>query len=255
MPEKIHVHVPYPQLSNYLDYILTQHLNPEIFLPAEALDQMIWEELASNARAIHDAGLVTTIHAPFMDLNPGALDPTIREATRSRFQQVFKAAEFLRPRVIVFHPGFDELRYGDSRMAWLKNSIAFWQEFLPRAKELGLIIAVENIFEKEPSTLRALLEAVDDPHFKHCFDTGHWNMFTSDTMENWFSEIGSYIAESHIHDNHGQADEHLPLGEGQIDFEKFFGLLKQHAPDAVWTIEAHSQKRLERALKNIAKYI
>jgi sugar phosphate isomerase/epimerase len=140
-------------------------------------------------------------------------------------------------------------------MAWLKNSISFWREFLPRAKEAGCIIAVENIFEKEPSTLRGLLEAIDDPCFCHCFDVGHWNMFTTVTLEEWFAELGRFIAECHIHDNHGRADEHLPLGEGQIDFDRVFGLLRQYAPSAVWTIEAHSAKRMERALKNIGKYL
>ena len=63
------------------------------------------------------------------------------------------------------------------------------------------------------------------------------------------------MAESHIHDNHGQTDEHLPPGEGQIDFNRLFGLLRQYAPDCVYTIEAHTVERLERALKGIEKYL
>jgi sugar phosphate isomerase/epimerase len=255
MNSRIHAHVPYPRLSESLEYVIQRSLNTEVFLSAEALDQVVWEGMAAQAQALHNAGLATTIHAPFMDLNPGALDATIREATLRRFRQVFQAAELLRPRVIVFHPGYDDLHYRDNRLAWLKNSIDFWKEMLPRAKELGCIIAVENIFEKEPSTLRALLEAIDDPSFRHCFDVGHWNMFTTVTMEEWFAELGPFIAESHIHDNHGKTDEHLPLGEGLIDFDQVFALLKKYAPDAVWTIEAHSRTRLERALENIGKYV
>lgn len=255
MHGNIHAHVPYSRLSDHLEYVVTNRINPEVFFSAEALDHLVWEELAAQAHVLHSAGLKTTIHAPFLDLNPGALDPFIREVTHRRFQQVFRAAELLRPRVIVFHPGYDELRYGSSRMDWLKNSIAFWSEFIPRAKELGCIIAVENIFEKEPSTLRGLLEAIDEPCFRHCFDVGHWNMFTTGTLEEWFSELGPFIAESHIHDNNGQADEHLPPGEGQIDFASLFSLLKQYAPQAIWTIEAHTIERLERARTAIDKLI
>jgi sugar phosphate isomerase/epimerase len=80
-------------------------------------------------------------------------------------------------------------------------------------------------------------------------------MFTTVTLEEWFAELGPFIAESHIHDNNGQADEHLPPGEGQINFARLFALLKQYAPDAVLTIEAHSIDRLERAQKAIATYI
>ena len=254
MSAEIHAHVPYARLAGQLEYIVANRINPEVFFSAEALDHMVWEELSAQARLLHAAGLNTTIHAPFLDLNPGAIDPLIREVTRRRFQQVFQAAEQLRPRVIVFHPGYDEIRYGGSRLEWLKNSIHFWGEFVLRAKELGCTIAIENIFEKEPSTLRGLLDAIDEPCFRHCFDVGHWNMFKTGTLEEWFSELGPFIAESHIHDNNGQADEHLPPGEGQIDFARVTALLKQYAPAAIWTIEAHTVERLERAQVALKKF-
>jgi sugar phosphate isomerase/epimerase len=252
---KIHVHVPYLRLFENLEYLLREHINPEIYFSSEALDTYTHERLSTAARLLRDAGLATTIHAAFMDLNPGAVDSTIREATRKRFEQVFQAAVILKPRVIVVHPGLDEVRHGNDRKAWLENSIRFWRGFLPRAADIGCTIAVENIFEKEPSSLRDLLKAIDDPVFRHCFDIGHWNMFASIGLEEWFSELGSFMAEIHLHDNHGQADEHLPLGEGQIDFDLLFNLLGRFAPDAVWTIEAHSNERRERALENIKKYL
>jgi len=255
MHADIHVHVPYPHLSERLEYIVANRINPEVFFSAETLDHFIWEELSAQAHLLHSAGLNTTIHAPFLDLNPGALDPSIRKVTQKRFQQVFQAAEQLKPKVIVFHPGYDELRYGNSRLDWLKNSIDFWQEFVPLARETGTTIAMENIFEKEPSTLRALLEAVDDPCFRHCFDVGHWNMFTTVTLEQWFAELGHFMVECHIHDNHGQADEHLPPGEGEINFDLLLNLLKQHAPDALHTIEAHTFERMERAVTALKNHL
>lgn len=255
MKRAIHAHVPYSRLSEHLEYAVKNRINPEVFLSADSLDTMVWEELASNAHVLHEAGLATTIHSPFMDLNPGALDSTIREATRRRIAQVMKAAELLKPRVIVVHPGFDDLHYGERSVDWLKNSVSFWREFVPQARELKTVLAVENIFEKETSTLKALLDEIDDPCFRYCFDIGHWNMFTTVTMEQWFSELGSYIVECHIHDNHGQSDEHLPVGDGDIDFDSFFSLLASHAPEAIWTIEAHSTERLNRALENINKYM
>lgn len=251
----VHAHVPYPLLAERLELILSERINVELFFAAEALDEIVWEKLEAQADALRSAGLFTTIHAPFLDLNPGAIDVTIREATRKRFMQVFRAAERLQPKVIVFHPGFDELRYGDNRLAWLKNSIAFWEEFVPLARKQKCIIAIENIFEKEPSTLYGLLQAINDPCFRHCFDVGHWNMFTSVSMEEWFEELGPFIAEAHIHDNHGRADEHLPIDDGIIDFKKFFALLRRFAPDAVKTLEAHSIERMRKSMKNIEKYL
>src|SRR5450631_3558074 len=198
MNRTIFAHVPYLRLFENLEYILRERINPEVYFSCEALDTLTCERLGTAGRLLQSAGLSTTIHAAFLDLNPGALDSTIREATRQRFQQVFQAAEILKPRVIVFHPGFDELRYGSSREAWLENSINFWREFLPQAKAIGTVIAVENIFEKEPSTLRELMEAIGDPCFRHCFDVGHWDMFTTVGMEEWFTELGPFMTELHL---------------------------------------------------------
>ncbi|MDD2852533.1 MAG: sugar phosphate isomerase/epimerase [Desulfuromonadaceae bacterium] len=255
MKNNIHAHVPYGRLAEHLEYAIANDINPEVFFSADALDRLIPEELSALADSLRNSGLHTTIHAPFLDLNPGAVDTGIRAVSRQRIRQVLQTAEILRPKVIVVHPGYDDLHYGDNRMIWLKNSIDFWQEFVPLVRELGTILAVENIYEKEPSTIKALLDAVSDPCFRHCFDVGHWHLFTTVTLEEWFRELGEYVVECHIHDNHGQLDEHLPVGEGAIPFEQFFPLLLQYAPTAVRTIEAHSTEHLQRALKNIRNYI
>lgn len=251
----IHAHVPYSRLAEHLEYAIAHRINPEVHLTGDSLDGMVWEQLAAEAGLIHAAGLSTTIHAPFLDLNPGTLDASIREATRQRMRQTLQAARYLKPRVIVVHPGFDEMHYGDHRIAWMKNSIDFWSEFVQRAEDQGTVLAAENIFDREPSTLKALVEAVDSPAFRHCFDVGHFNLFATVSMEEWFREMGHFMAEFHIHDNHGKWDEHLPIGEGEIDFSRFFGLVKGCAPDAVWTIEAHSAENLQRALRNIRHYV
>jgi sugar phosphate isomerase/epimerase len=255
MSKEIFAHVPYPMLGESLEYATGLHLNPEVFFSADSLDRLIPEELAALAANIRERGMQSTIHAPFMDLNPGSAEPLLREATRHRFRQVLDAAEILRPRVIVFHPGYDRWRYGEQKEAWLGHSIEAWQTVLQRAEIIDCTVAVENIFEEEPSTLRTLFEALDSPRFRHCFDVGHWNLFHTVNLEEWFAQLGSYIAEIHIHDNRGTRDDHGPIGTGNIDFPLFFRLMQQYAPDAVHTIEAHSRPCLEQAIPRLRAFI
>ncbi|QWV93062.1 sugar phosphate isomerase/epimerase [Geomonas oryzisoli] len=255
MSKKVFVHVPYSQIAEHLPFILERKLNPEIYLSADALDAATPAQLAETARALKGEGLSCTIHAPFMDLNPGSLERMLRDATMHRFRQVLDAAELLRPEVMVFHPGFDRWRYGEAQGQWLELSVAAWREVLPRTREIGTVVAVENIFEEEPSTLKALFEAVQEPSFGHCFDVGHWNLFKRVGMEEWFEALGGWIREVHIHDNSGTRDDHAPPGDGAIDFKLFFELMDKYAPDAAFTIESHSRPHLENSLQVLAPYL
>jgi sugar phosphate isomerase/epimerase len=255
MNEKLHVHVPYPVLEETLELLAARRLNPEIFFSCDALESLVPERLGAAADFLAGAGLAVTIHAPFMDLNPGSFEPLLREATRRRFGQVMAAAARLRPRVIVFHPGYDRWRYGDTTARWLDSSLEIWRETVREAESAGTVIGLENIFEEEPAVLRALIDEIDSPRVGHCFDTGHWNLFGKVSLEDWFAELGSRVVEAHIHDNRGLRDDHAPLGTGTIDFPLFFSLMERYAPEAVWTIEAHSRECLERALVNIVPYL
>ena len=156
------MHVPSALLDEHLDFILKRKINPEVAFSGDSLDTMDWGRLREIAAVLAENDIRTTIHAPFMDLSPGALDRLVREATRHRFRQVMDAAEILRPSVVVFHPGYDRWRFGGSRERWLrtasKPSARSW-----KALQIGCVVAVENIFEEEPSTLRALLDAFDSP--------------------------------------------------------------------------------------------
>ncbi|HBA87698.1 MAG TPA: AP endonuclease [Geobacter sp.] len=255
MTKRVFAHLPYPQIDEHLPFFLERRLNPEFFFSADALDALDPTRLAAAAALLKSEGLSCTIHAPFMDLNPGSLERMLRDATMHRFSQVLEAAQRLRPEVMVFHPGFDRWRYGEATGQWLDLSVPVWRKVLESAGEIGTVIAVENIFEEEPSTLELLLEAVDAPNFRHCFDVGHWNLFKKVGMEEWFEALGTRIAEVHIHDNGGARDDHAPPGQGAIDFELFFRLMERYAPDAAYTIEAHSKAHLERSIEVLRPYL
>lgn len=256
MPRTIHAHVPFPQVLEHLAFMAETGVHPEIFFSGEILDATLPEEIESVATALAGMKLTCTIHAPFMDLNPGSEEPLIREATRRRFRQVSAAALILKPRSIVFHPGYDRWRYGEKQSAWLGHSLETFREVLDMTAPVDCIIAIENIFEEEPSTLQTLIESLSHPRVRHCFDVGHWNLFHAPDvgLEEWFAALGAHIGEVHIHDNSGVRDDHAPVGEGRIDFELYFRLLEQYAPDALWTIEAHSRTCLERAVRNLTRF-
>jgi len=58
-----------------------------------------------------------------------------------------------------------------------------------------------------------------------------------------------------MHDNFKTSDDHLPPGDGEIDFDLFFQLIKDYGVNPIYTIEPHKVEYLERSLQICRKYI
>jgi len=241
-------------IDEYLDLILKEGINPEVGLDCFALDHFSRNEFCDIADALHGAGLSVTLHAPFFDLRPGALDRKVREVTVERLWQVFDLVPCFRPRSVVCHAAFDERYYVSHEEQWLENSRDTWGTLIEKASGMGTQIALENVYENSSKSLGLLLDALGgSPNICLCFDTGHFNAFSRSGLEEWMDTLGSRIGQIHLHDNHGSADEHLPVGEGTFPFQRFFESLKKKGVRPIVTLEPHTQEDLWRTLENIRR--
>lgn len=248
MLENLYVHLPYRALGSYLPFILEHRLQPEIAFLAEDFSASLIPDLRALAGTLARAGLSVTVHAPFMDLNPGALDPLVRDITLRRYRQTLDAAAVLGAGIVVFHPGFDRWRYAGQGRLWVERNLRFWPELIPIAEAQETRMALENIFEEEPSTLAALVAELDSNWLGHCFDTGHWHLFSRIAMPSWLAMLGPRLYHLHLHDNLGDQDAHLPVGQGRIDFAELFAYLRGMAHFPSMTLEAHTPEGLMQSL-------
>ncbi|HDH53206.1 MAG TPA: hypothetical protein ENH24_01830, partial [Nitrospirae bacterium] len=116
-----HVHVPYDSVDRYLRFVREERLNLEIYFGSGSFDNLARSDIIELKNKL-DYNPRLTIHAPFMDLSPGAVDLKVREATMKRFSETLSAAEILMPRVIVFHSGYEKWKYEKKVNIWLKQS-------------------------------------------------------------------------------------------------------------------------------------
>jgi sugar phosphate isomerase/epimerase len=241
-----HIHVPYRKLYEYIDIINAERLNLEIYFDSKSLDGTDRFSLLKLKKALsYNPSL--SFHAPFMDLSPGAVDAKIREITIERFNQVLDIAEILEPKCIVFHSGYEKWKYAFNVNLWLDHSVITWEKILKRAEKMNIKIVIENIFEEEPYSLRLLMEKLPSSYFGVCFDTGHFNLFSKRSLEEWISVLGEYIFEFHLHDNNGSFDEHLAICSGSFNFERLFDLIDKK--EYVYTIEVHKVDEVFKSLK------
>lgn len=247
----LHIHIPYKKVEEYLHLIRKQQLNLEIYFSAHVLDSLKESDVIKLKEKLdHNPSL--SIHGPFMDLSPGTLDLKVRAVTIERFLNIFYIAEILKPSVIVFHSGYEKWKYSHRIDKWLEGSLVTWNHLLPKAKEKNIKIAIENIFEDEPTNLRVLMENVGSQNFGICFDTGHFNLFSKTPLKEWLNQLNPYIIELHLHDNNKNLDEHKAIGDGTFDFDTLFSTLI--GKDILYTLEAHTPEDVLKSLERLKSY-
>jgi sugar phosphate isomerase/epimerase len=250
--KKVHVNIPFQDLvSKYMDRFLERGINPEIGFNCFALDEEsgVYSGIAEK---IEKAGLKVTVHGPFMDLRPGAIDPQIRKVSADEIKKAAGIARLFKPLNIVGHPSFDRRYYPSSEDQWLGHSIETWSAVLEVAESCGATLCLENVYESGPRQIKALLDGLGSPRAGFCLDTGHFNVFAEAPLEEWIGELGGYIRELHLHDNFGKTDEHLPVGEGNFPFHDLFTMIKNNRKPVI-TLEPHNETHLWKTLENLEK--
>ncbi|MFQ3574738.1 MAG: sugar phosphate isomerase/epimerase family protein, partial [Thermodesulfovibrionales bacterium] len=179
-----HIHIPFERIDTYLDYILRYQINIELFFKGEVLDNTSEKDI-KKVRELLPYNPSLTVHGPFADLSPGATDSKIRKVTIDRFSQTIEYASILNAKIVVFHSGYEKWKYALDVDLWLEKSIETWKPINKLAKERGVKIAIENIFEEEPSNLRLLMEEMASENFGVCFDSGHFNIFSNTPLTLW----------------------------------------------------------------------
>ncbi len=247
-----HVHIPFNKIDQYAPVLRSEKLNLEIYFSAEILDNTGIDNITKTISRL-DYIPSLSIHAPFMDLSPAAVDTKIREVTLLRFGQIMDIASAIKARAVVFHSGYEKWKYALNVDIWLEKSLRTWDKVLEQAERSDTLISVENIFEDSPDNLQKLAEKVDSERFGLCFDTGHFNLFSKVSLDKWIGQNGKYINELHLHDNDGKSDAHTSIGSGTFDFKRLFDLLKDRN-DILHTVEAHSPDGAAESLIELKKY-
>ncbi len=247
-----HIHVPFERVDKHLDFIRKNRFNLELFFGSKIFDSLTDSDITDLKKKL-DYGPRLSFHAPFMDLSPGAVDPEVRKVTMQRFSRTLDMAEILKPVVIVFHSGYERWKYAHKTDVWLKQSLDTWRPVNERASDIGVKVAIENVFEDEPDNLAALAMEMDSPNFGLCFDTGHFNLFAKPSLTEWIGLIKPYILAAHIHDNNTHADEHIVPGDGTFDFRTFFSEMK--GKECVYTMEMHNIEDIPECFERIKSYM
>jgi sugar phosphate isomerase/epimerase len=217
----------------------------EVFCSRAHFDYTSKQEIAALASALEANRMtLSSLHAPTSrDLSATRESGTplsICEIERVRrieamdeLKRAIDVAEDLPFSRMVLHMGRSR-ETADPR----KRDAAFssLEHLVLHAHHAGVTLVVENTTSEmgAPEYLRAFVDETRLTGLRFNFDIGHAHLAdgpAEERMEKSFAPLRDLVASIHLHDNHGEKDEHLPPYDGTIDWNAVIPLLKT-APQA-----------------------
>jgi sugar phosphate isomerase/epimerase len=216
MFDDLFIRVASERLAGEAEAIAALGAGPEIYIPAEKLKSYTPRVIAAT-RDILKSFRRHTVHAPFMDIWPGAADGEVRRLSLEKMKRTMGIAAELGSLLVVMHFNYDPIYYRQQVPQWLERAARFFSTLL--AEHGGPLIALENIADPTPYIALRLLQEAGQPRLVHCFDFGHHHVFGRIPFPEWLFYLNPQgHIHFHLHDNPGDFDEHLALGQGNIDW-------------------------------------
>ncbi len=176
-----------------------------------------------------------SIHGPCVAVN--LADPADADYSAA-FAQTLAYAAKIKASFVVAHTneGWSGDRERTQRL--VKSRL---QEILALAERHNVAVLVENVGLRTKGNVLfdfdeyiALFDYL--PTAGALLDTGHahvngWDLALA------VQALGARLRACHIHDNSGAGDEHLPVGQGTINWPAYFAAIKKYAPQVTQVLE------------------
>ncbi|MBP2171752.1 sugar phosphate isomerase/epimerase family protein [Methanococcus voltae] len=169
-----------------------------------------------------------TIHCPLEDMNLASKYEKLRKVNVDIIEHLIKVADKTNARVIVLHPGYNV--FDSMRPRAVESFLKTIEDMNKLQSEHSVQLTIENMPNYEMMLFKTpdsdVIDSFGDVGIT--FDIGH--SYLNDNIDEFLhsdEKIFNRIKHVHIHDNNGDFDEHLNIGDGKIPFENYKKALKK----------------------------
>jgi len=216
------------------------------------------------ARLSQEYDMPLQVHAPYHNVRLADINPRIREASVQSVKDGIDFATRLNARMVTVHLGNVAKVLLDRFYTRVHEALLDSIKTLIDCAEAGnLFIGIENV----PSTKSPWEEAIGDKaeelvdiikevkakNVGVTFDVGHANT-TGDPAE-FAAKVAPYVMNIHVHDNDGRVDQHLIIGEGNIDFLRVLSIFKKRGYSGPLVLEYFDPPSLIKAKKELQRLL
>ena len=201
---------------------------------------------------------LTSLHAPFGE--PADLTQPEEPARRAAVGEVTAAADALAHLgggTLVVHAGSEDAAACRDVLSRLKQSVRSLDEVYEHCQRIGVNLAVEDMLAHlvggGTQEVQWIAAQFAFRSLGICLDTGH--SFLSGELLKRARLFGPRLVLVHAHDNRGRYDEHLPPGEGGIEWPPLLDALAELGLQGAFVLEIHPGAEpgviLRRALRSV----
>ncbi|MBO3840993.1 MAG: sugar phosphate isomerase/epimerase [Candidatus Brockarchaeota archaeon] len=197
---------------------------------------------------------IIQVHGPFgeIDLELASEDSSQRERALRKIFNWIKYVGELEWGVLVLHTARIKVSEEHDFQRFVEKTklanLRFFKEVSKYASEHGVKIAVENRLEScygsLPKDLLELVKETDSESLGICFDTGHANV-NKLSVSAMVEILRGHLIATHIHDNDGHHDQHLPPLMGSIDWDRVMNAFSRAGYGKPLILEIHEHGRLD----------
>jgi sugar phosphate isomerase/epimerase len=184
-----------------------------------------------------EVGVRFTVHSTYDGVNIACADEGRRRASLAAVKESMDWAAELEALNVVVHPGVAD-EPGMVEECFERN-LESLLELKDHSSSRGVRMSIENDIPHRrgllvgPKDFERLYKLAGG-RFPLVLDVGHAHL--SGQTDGFLQAMKDEIVEVHVHDNEGERDQHLALGEGRVDFSKLKPLFLK--PSILFTVES-----------------
>lgn len=205
------------------------------------------ERLLEIRKMFEDAGIeIHSVHGPSSKFLT-SFDHARRAKAVEKFSRLIRQLSIAGVGIMVHHGG--EVEDDNCQSLAFSMLLESLESLVKVAEENKVVLALENDSYRDgyprplcsnSQTILEILENIDSPWLKACFDTGHAHIHEGiqETIKDAARNLVDWIVTFHIQDNDGFGDLHLQPGYGTINWDDFVGALQDIGYNHPITIES-----------------